>query len=287
MDAAPYPSGLAGPEGGFKTRETLVGFDTNKTVNTFVDVTSAGVGGSVRIQKTSSLVEARHRWADSLARISWRYGWIGSCNSGFYGRVVRIKATLIGWVSAKIRPCCQLRPIDVVAACLDGDVYSSESPRTNEVVPDTAVPVKPIDSSVTSRAVEGCIPVSNRRVDRKLKFLGYLAAHPVKVPVLGAEIAHELKFELTVVRRTPDTEKQVLLTAAAYINAKIRTSKEVHGDARYRDMRPQTKTSLQMHAMKMFFTPSPDEIAIHEFYNDSEIVRAMHWRSAQAAPPRG
>ena len=112
--------------------------------------------------------------------------------------------------------------MDVITASLGGDIYST-SPQwiepavpdtrvnslvndtstlmldvdgNNWAIPDTAVTVKPIVPSVAERSQEGITVLKNRKVERKLKFMGYLAAHPVRLPVLGAEIAHEMKFKL-------------------------------------------------------------------------------------------
>lgn len=301
---------LAGASRGLKTRERVVGFGTDSVNTTEVDVTSAGVGGRVTIQKITPQVEARHRRANSVARVSQCCGRTEGSLGFPLSWVVRRVATCIGRLAEYIRPDSELRPMDVITASLGGDIYST-SPQwiepavpdtrvnslvndtsmlmldvdgNNWAIPDTAVTVKPIVPSVAERSQEGITVLKNRKVERKLKFMGYLAAHPVRLPVLGAEIAHEMKFKLLDMPNTQANERQVGLIVSDYIDGKIRASKEKGGDARFVDMRPQTKRLIQMYAVKLYFIPSPDEIAFHVMFQDPEIVAAMHWRSQLAAP---
>jgi len=302
IDSASDPFVLVSAGGGLKTRGIVLGFNANSFAETLAEVNSDGVGGAVRITKISPQVEALHRWADYLAVISLRCGRAGGTSGFPWARLVRSVASLIGGLVERLRPDSDVSPMDLIAANLDGDIYfdasrgkDPEGPLLDDVSNGSddgfetlgIDPEVPIDQNVAGRRLEGCIQPSNRSVRRKLKYLGYRAAHPVRLPVLGAEIAHELKFKLLVMRWTRENENIVSLVAADYIDAKCRSSKEKNGDVRFADMRPGTKRSLQMYAMNLYFVPSPDEVAMHAFFENAGVSKAKHWRSAQAAPPRG
>lgn len=284
MDAAPTSHVLAGTVSGLKAREEVVGFGTNSVNTVAILDCFSGVGGTVTIPKTSLLAEARHRRANFLAKVSVGVGRMGGSSRDPLSWLVRRVATGIGQFAEYIRPDSGMRLMDVITGSLGGEIYTTTPQRSEPSLSDTAVTVKPIDPSVEGRGLDGSVTVRNRRAERKLRYMGYLAAHPVRLPVIGAEIAHELKFKLLVMKRNRVNEDKVSLIAADYIDGKCRSSKDENGDARFADMRPQTKRLIQMYAVKLYFMPSPDEIVFHEMFNDPEIVAAMHWRSQLAAP---
>jgi len=124
-----------------------------------------------------------------------------------------------------------------------------------------------------------CVNVNDRRLKRRIRRKLAASKKPSRIPVLAGEVAGELKLRHNVLRDTVSNRKLINADTTRRILA-LRKD----GNPKFENLRTKDIQLVALHAAKMYWIPTDDEIEVQEIYQSTMLMNLRKVRSVWAEP---